>query len=410
MKISRMIGGGFSLLLLLPSSIAVAQEFTLTEAMSGSKMPLSMKPGDIPDDFRAVKIITSGSGGGLMNDLFGGSTLPMLMSMGGNTMQAPAQMFFEILPVTWTRGEVVKIVGQDYVVTYAFEPGPIAMKSLGASGKIPEFALKLKLVKTSELGSITPLAEWSKERYLRAVGQLVGTPRVAKANRPSTEKVAIATPQPIERPTLPVTQPTNTEKVAVKTPDTTLPVDTKPVAIPPTSVAVNTELTPTAVKGAAVSRTGDQAAAQLGLVNAKNIAAGMLLYAQDYDSTFPYVQGSRAAFYVIFPYVKGTNAYKTYNPMHPSDFRFNMALAGVPMTAIQNPTETPLFYDPFQWPDGTYLVSFADSHARFVSYEEWQNLKKNLALKLKRVGNPLPVSYGLPTATPDTSGSGGGNR
>lgn len=122
----------------------------------------------------------------------------------------------------------------------------------------------------------------------------------------------------------------------------------------------------------------------------------MLVYAQDYDGTFPYVQSSKGAEYVLYPYVKGLNVYQTMNPVHGGEFRFNMCLAGAKMADVIDAVNTPLFYDAFAWPNGTYLVAFADSHVKFLSAEQWDRVKKNLALKLKTYGKPLPADLELP--------------
>lgn len=41
------------------------------------------------------------------------------------------------------------------------------------------------------------------------------------------------------------------------------------------------------------------------------------------------------------------------------------------------------------YPDGRILVAFADTHAKYLTAEEWKALQKNLKLKLPKVGKPI---------------------
>jgi hypothetical protein len=185
----------------------------------------------------------------------------------------------------------------------------------------------------------------------------------------------------------------------------------------PTVIPSNTTPAPaTAVKGVSTERPVETALYTQAEQNAKSIASAMLVYAQDYDGTFPYVQSSKGAAYVLYPYVKGTNVYQTMNPVRGGEFRFNMSLAGVKMADITDAVNTPLFYDAFAWPNATYLVAFADSHVKFLTPDEWETVKKNLSLKLPKNGKPLPADLALPDpssvttpVTPATTQPAGGN-
>lgn len=410
MKLRCTLCTGLAFALLLPSSAAFAQELSLNDALSGSNIPLTMKPYEIPDEFRAVKITQPNSG-----DTIGlGAMMPTLVAIGAvNNLGTPGAMMLEILPISWTKGDTVKILGQDYIVTYGIDLGPSTLKGMSASKKLPPFSLRLKLIKTSEIGSIVPLPEWTKEKYLRAMAQVSSISPVA-GRTVSRQQVAIntTTAQPSQEP-------------IATTPTTTQPqTDANTVAT--TTPASETNTTQTAVKGATAQRPIDADLYAAAEQNARSVASAMLLYAQDYNETFPYVQGSKGAEYVIYPYVKNVKVYQTLNPMRNGEFRFNMSLAGVPMGEITDPVNTPLFYDPFAWPNNTYLVTFADSHVKFLTADEWQSIKKNLVLKLKRVGNPLPANLALPssitgeststpksnltTMPPTTSGTGGGGN
>ena len=412
-------------LLLAPGAIAMAQEYTLSDALSGEKIPLTMKPSDIPDDFRAIKLM--GTGGGGLGDMFGmGSMFPMILAMGNNTMTGTEAMVMQIWPITWTRGEVVRIVGQDYIIAYGMDLAPNSLKMIGGQKKLPPFNLKLKLIKTTEMGSITPTPEWSKERYLRAIAQVVNnkitTMRVGQ--QPSTQAHAIL-PENVDPNA--ISKINMIDNPGMKTPGAQTPITETdlgtmtaptidPKTLPPTQqggaaenntgseaiTANHTTVTPkTAVKAAAVIRPIDVNLYRAALDNAKVVSGAMLLFAQDHNGVYPYVQSTRGAIALIAPYMKGMEA-NTMNPAHPGMYHFNMCLAGVSMSDVINPGQTPIFYDPYMWPNGTMLVGFADSHAMFLTINEWVVAKRNLQLNLKKIGAPLPANLGM------ESGSRGG--
>jgi len=127
------------------------------------------------------------------------------------------------------------------------------------------------------------------------------------------------------------------------------------------------------------------------LSNLKQTGTAMMIYLADNDDEIPYVQDTKSAFAVLQPYTKNTSVYRSLNP--GSEFRMNMAVAGVNQAAIEEPASTPMFYETQTWPDGTRGVVFCDSHAKMVSPDEWNNLQKYLTLKLKRNSKPLPPNY-----------------
>jgi len=383
MKI-RTLCRGLALLAVMSAGFAHAQDYSLNDALSGETIPLVFKPVNIPADFKAVKILQSGS-----NQIV---TLNMATTE-ATTMGMPAEMFADLLPISWTNGQVINVAGQPFLVTYGIDLGANTMRAMTNSKKLQPFSLRLKLIKTSEISSITPMPEWTKAKYMRAMAQVVvETPTRLATNTPA---LPTATRPMVPAATVPTNEP---QPVAINPVQTTTQNEVSSNANP-TPTANTTEQvrqTSVAVKGVAVERPIDAALYQQAEDNAKSIASAMLVYAQDYDGTFPYVQSSRGAAYVLYPYVKGTDVYLTLNPVRGGEFRFNMSLAGVKMTDIMDPTNTPLFYDPFAWPNSTYLVAFADSHVKFLSPDQWEIVKKNLALKLKRNGKPLAADLGLP--------------
>ena len=139
-------------------------------------------------------------------------------------------------------------------------------------------------------------------------------------------------------------------------------------------------------KGKGVVNSSAMASA---LSNAKQTATAMMIYLADSDDIFPYVQSTASLKKELAPYMRNNDLWKTHNPAGAGELRFNMCLAGVSAVDVADPAQTPLLYDPTPFPDGRFLVAFADSSARWLSAEQWKGLEKNLKLKLKRHGKPI---------------------
>jgi hypothetical protein len=152
------------------------------------------------------------------------------------------------------------------------------------------------------------------------------------------------------------------------------------------------------------------------LSNAKNIALATIMYADDYDNVFPYVQQTASAVEVLQPYTKNREVYKS--PTKGGRFLFNMNLAGVNMTAIESPAQTPLWIESLPDPSMKVAVAFADGHAKLIdpkgTLDEIQSslggikelhlkpgttwLKAVSSMRFPRNSNskPLPYNYLLP--------------
>ena len=140
--------------------------------------------------------------------------------------------------------------------------------------------------------------------------------------------------------------------------------------------------------------SGGATAQTRALSNIKQLSIGMLMYGADYDDLTPYAQSTKTVEYVISPYIRNYEVFKTLNPDR-SRFLFNMAIAGVNMTDIPSPAETVMFFESRAWPDGRRVVSFCDGHAKIVTEEEWQEHKLTLKLEIKKSAKPLPAGYGI---------------
>ncbi len=129
------------------------------------------------------------------------------------------------------------------------------------------------------------------------------------------------------------------------------------------------------------------------LSNAKQVALSLMMYAADYDDVYPYAQWTKTVKEVTLPYLKNGDIWKSANPKG-GEFFFNMALAGVTGSTIVNPSETVMLYESEEWPNGGRVIAYADGHAKFVKEDAIGVIRRSQALKMKRVGKPLPTGGG----------------
>lgn len=136
------------------------------------------------------------------------------------------------------------------------------------------------------------------------------------------------------------------------------------------------------------------------LSSIKQVALAAIMYANDYDDVFPYVQSTSSAQSVLLPYVKNPTTFFAADGR--TRFVFNMAVAGVEMPRIERPGDVVLWYEERPASDGRRAVAFADGSARRLGPEEWREAERTLRLKLPKTGRPLPADW-MPTPIPNPS-------
>lgn len=332
--------------LLAPSTVAIAQEAkTIADIIAGKTVPLSMKPVDMPADFKPVRFKTGGSGGGGIMDMFSAMLSPMTAMMGGagNSQDKQGAMLMNLMDISWTKGDVVKVQGKDFIITYKWNVDLMQLSSQSKATDpeqdkadvIKNIELTLSLVAVDGLTNITPVTNFTRDDLIK----FVQTPFVpAEGARPAEPPMAEEAATAVDAPS---------------------PSDAKSTTIE----------------------------------NLRNIALATTMYCTDYDDIYPYAQSTKAVQYVTYPYSRNANVWTTLNPSG-GRFLFNMALGGASSSAVENPDKTILFYESNAWPDGRRAVAFADTHVKFLSQEEWAAVEPSLRLKLKKSAKPLPLKYG----------------
>ena len=127
------------------------------------------------------------------------------------------------------------------------------------------------------------------------------------------------------------------------------------------------------------------------LNNVKQIGLGLIMYCNDYDDVFPYVQDTNSVKPLIEPYLKNKSLWHSDNSKG-GRILFNMGVAGVTSSSIELPAESVLLFESDPWEDGRRAVCFCDGHAKLVTDLEWKLLSRRLMpTGAKREGKPVKV-------------------
>ncbi len=95
------------------------------------------------------------------------------------------------------------------------------------------------------------------------------------------------------------------------------------------------------------------------LINVKQAALTMLMYANDYDDVFPYAQGTKAVQYITFPYLPTASQWKMSHPNQPDyqpnswktlnprggQILYSMGISGVIASSLEQPAISVLLYE-----------------------------------------------------------------
>jgi hypothetical protein len=298
------------------------------ETILDTDIPSTMRLSEMPEDYKPVTLVPQNAYG-----FIDFSQFYVQMSMiGDDSSYSSGQVLQALSRVSWSQGDQVQIYGKDFLVTYYYDPYMEMMRT-----KIP----------AREMNDDDDGMDETKEGD--------GLPEL---------KLRLVDVQAV---------------IAIEP----IPGLTKELFGSKLHQVLEAGLVPdTSTRSTGSAKTQS-------LSNAKQVATAIMIYMSDYDDILPYVESTKFLHKVIEPYSRNTEIFKTLNPNGEGDLRYNVGIAGMLGTDIENPADVPLLYDPKPWPDGTYLVAFLDSHAKFVSSEEWTRLQSNMRPKVKRQGKPV---------------------
>lgn len=126
------------------------------------------------------------------------------------------------------------------------------------------------------------------------------------------------------------------------------------------------------------------------LSNAKQIALATIMYANDYDNVLPYVQQTASAVEVLQPYIRNKESFNS--PTKGGRFLFNMNLAGVLTSDIQNPALTPLWIEVLPDAKMSVAVAFSDGHAKLIDPKAKMDAESSLG-EIKQMHLPAGTTW-----------------
>jgi hypothetical protein len=104
------------------------------------------------------------------------------------------------------------------------------------------------------------------------------------------------------------------------------------------------------------------------------------MYAADWHDHLPPFSDTDGIVAAALPFFKTDKVFQSHNPLGQGRLQFNENLAGRNPAEVPDLDQVPMLFDPSPFPDGRFLVAFADGATRFVSAEEWSRLREKLDL------------------------------
>ncbi|MDR3690126.1 MAG: hypothetical protein P4L46_12150 [Fimbriimonas sp.] len=170
-------------LLLAPYASAVAQQISPTDLVKGEvgNYACSMKIADLPEDFKAVEVVSQQ--GSFMDSLI------QLQAFSGAGRDPQISNRLSVSKYYWSNGDIVKVFDRPFLVTYRLniDPGQIQAMSQSTSPNAEAPMLKLSLISTDSIQSVTPQPAFSKtllEQAFQATDRSVPTAPASAAASP----------------------------------------------------------------------------------------------------------------------------------------------------------------------------------------------------------------------------------
>ena len=111
--------------------------------------------------------------------------------------------------------------------------------------------------------------------------------------------------------------------------------------------------------------------------NLRQLATGILMYAQDHDGLFP---PANRIWAVLKEY--GVDERITTHPRTKQPYRYNVAIAAAALTEIEHPAQMVLAYeDGDPWGNGQRIVAFCDGHVETLTAEAWEAARTRSGIK-----------------------------
>lgn len=169
----RHLALGAGVLATAVAGVLVLASFTAGQKFPGTDLDQEMAPSQLTDDYRPLKIKEASSGA--LGDYYSSAYFQFAaLGFGPSGENARLNELFEILPVSWTRNQIVRVYGQDFLVTYILEPSIENLREFSRGKPLAEPKLKLKLMRADNIGTLEPFPDLTREKYVEILGRLQG--------------------------------------------------------------------------------------------------------------------------------------------------------------------------------------------------------------------------------------------
>jgi hypothetical protein len=126
------------------------------------------------------------------------------------------------------------------------------------------------------------------------------------------------------------------------------------------------------------NKSKEKAEATSATANMKQLAAGIMMYCQDWDETLPAMRDAASLKQAIEPYVRNESAFRS--PATGQAFQPNVHLSGRRLKQLPLPASVVMLYSAVPEPDGSRVVARADGAVRTVRPDEWKQLAESQRL------------------------------
>lgn len=342
----RMFAPLAAALALAPSTIW-AQSVPIQDLVKDSK-PLALS--DLSSDYRAVRLSVEGSNDA-MTSMFSNPMMLMFMGIGMLTGGGGegAQMFdlFGMMGLYWTKGETIDIGGQPFLKAYQVTMDMGAMARMSGPGAPTMEGVPARPDGEDEPSDAPPLS--GPEASISSAQQ--GQPPLPIKLVPTMVRVSSITSISPDTDLTPdefrarINRLMEMPGSGTISPGTAIPMDA-----PSTGMAES---------------AGDRAQ---DMSNLKQVLLATIIYASDYDDVFPKANSTAEVKGLLMPYCKNEEIFQFSQGM----LRFNVRLSGKPMTTVEEPADTPLFWVGKPYSDGRMMVGYTDGHVAMVTMEKWR--------------------------------------
>ncbi len=180
----------FLILATTAACICLAQQVPL---FPGTNLPIEKTPRELGASYFPIKIKEQSSGA--LGDYYSSYAFQYAglgFSSGSSGSRKSLSEIFELLPVSWTDNQIVELYGEKFLVTYIWEPSIEEISAFAEGGAFKNIQLKLKLLKSNQIGTIEPFPGLTRDNYLAKLDEFQKKSDTRKVASPAAQTQSIS--------------------------------------------------------------------------------------------------------------------------------------------------------------------------------------------------------------------------